>query len=298
MLAADAWRAREAEHVDRAERLTRDHVARRRRGERHPIEDFLYTYYNLKPAQLKRWHPGTGVVLEGAAHLPTLHGLPPRREWRDYTDPGNGNLEVDVAAFWIRRKATVEYIEDLFEQTMDRPPAFGCFGLHEWAMVYRLTPDELRHRQLPLRLGARATDIVVESHPIACTHVDAFRFFTPDAVPLNTLQPTRATQPDMEQSGCVHAGMDVYKWAMKLGPLVPGELLLDAFELAMDLRYLDMRASPYDVSAFGLEAVAIETPEGKSEYARLQRGFADRGNALRVRVRARCSLPNRFRVGW
>src|SRR5699024_4883548 len=89
----------------------------------------------------------------------------------------------------------------------------------------------------------------------------------------------------MEQAGCLHAGMDVYKWTMKLGPLVPGELLLDTFELAMEIRRVDMQASPYDVTDYGLPPVKIETPEGKSEYAALQRGFLERGNALRVRVR-------------
>ena len=29
---------------------------------------------------------------------------------------------------------------------------------------------------------------------------------------------------------------------------VPGELMLDAFELARDIRELDMRASPYDLT--------------------------------------------------
>lgn len=28
----------------------------------------------------------------------------------------------------------------------------------------------------------------------------------------------------------------------------------------------------------------IETPEGKAEYVRRQRGFAERGNALRARI--------------
>lgn len=45
--------------------------------------------------------------------------------------------------------------------------------------------------------------------------------------------------------------MDVYKWAVKLGPLVPGEILLDAFELARDIRTLDMEASPYDLADWG-----------------------------------------------
>ena len=38
--------------------------------------------------------------------------------------------------------------------------------------------------------------------------------------------------------------MDVYKWATKLGPVVPGDLLLDCFELAREIRTLDMQASP------------------------------------------------------
>ena len=29
--------------------------------------DFLFTYYSLRPRQLRRWHPGFGVVLGGAA---------------------------------------------------------------------------------------------------------------------------------------------------------------------------------------------------------------------------------------
>nr|BFF11228.1 hypothetical protein GCM10025699_25310 [Microbacterium flavescens] len=78
--------------------------------------------------------------------------------------------------------------------------------------------------------------------------------------------------------------MDLYKWAVKLGPLVPGELLLDAFELARDIRTLDMQASPYDLSDWGYVAVAVETPEGKAEYVRAQRGFAERGQILRARL--------------
>lgn len=88
--------------------------------------------------------------------------------------------------------------------------------------------------------------------------------------------------------------MDVYKWATKLGPVVPGDLLLDCFELARDIRTLDMRASPYDVSSYGLEAVAIETPEGKAAYAAAQKGFAERGNVLRARLVTVCDgvLPS------
>lgn len=69
---------------------------------------------------------------------------------------------------------------------------------------------------------------------------------------------------------------------------MPGDLLLDAFELARDIRYTDMQASPYDVAAYGLEAVAIETPAGKAEYVRRQREFAARAQELRGRLLAVC----------
>jgi hypothetical protein len=148
-------------------------------------------------------------------------------------------------------------------------------------MVYR---DGRTRHPVPLRLGRAGTDAVVEAHPIRCSHFDAFRFFTPAAVGRNRLQPTRATQPDLEQPGCLHATMDLYKWAYKLSPAVPGELVADAFELAADVRELDMRASPYDLAAHGYEPVAIETPEGKAEYVAGQRRFAERGAALRARL--------------
>jgi hypothetical protein len=166
-----------------------------------------------------------------------------------------------------------------------RPARHDCFGLHEWAMVYRA--DERRHA-LPLRLGREGTDAVVESLPLRCSHIDAFRFFTDEAVPLNAVTPTRAQQPELDHAGCVHVTMDLLKWALKLGPLVPGALLLDCFELARDARALDMRASPYDVSDLGYEAVPVETASGRAAYAGQQRRLAERAAPLRGRLLAVC----------
>ena len=50
------------------------------------------------------------------------------------------------------------------------------------------------------------------------------------------------TGPTFEQPGCLHAGMDLYKHAYRLTPLVASELVADCFELARDIRVLDMRA--------------------------------------------------------
>lgn len=282
-LSAAEWRALASAHEERADTLTTGHRERKLRGEKHPVEDFLWHYYSVKPRELRRWHPGAGVVLEGAGE--------DRESWRHYkaVEARSGSDEpahatVDITEFFATRGGTVDYVEKLLSATLERTPRYGCFGLHEWAMVYRMTPDQLRHSALPLRIGHEATDLVVEEHPITCTHFDAFRFFTPEAAPLNTVQPTRESQPALEQAGCLHAGMDVYKWASKLGPILPGDVLLDAFELARDIRVVDMQASPYDVSSLGLAAIPVETLEGKREYAQAQRGFTERGNALRERV--------------
>ena len=271
-LEPEEWRTRERAHVHRANELTAAHRARAARAEKHPIEDFLFTYYSFKPAVLRRWHPGAGVELKNAAG-------DPRAEWSWYS-PGTtaGGLVVDSAGLREAKSDLFALIEKMLRLTAARPGSFGCFGLHEWAMVYR--QDEHRH-DVPLRLGQTGTDAVVESHELRCTHFDAFRFFTPSAVPRNQTAPTRALQPQREQPGCLHAGMDIYKWAVKLGPLVPGELLLDAFELAGEIRLLDMQASPYDLRAWDVEPVRIETAEGKADYVRRQRGFAERSNRLR-----------------
>lgn len=194
------WRARERAHVERADALTADHRERAARGEKHPVWDFLFTYYSYAPSQLRRWHPGPGVELEGAAG-------DARASWRWYV-PGEqpGSLTVDRAALEAEKAPLLRGVERILRSTAARPGRFGCFGLHEWAMVYR--QEEHRH-PVPLRLGQEATDAVVESHELRCTHIDAFRFFTPDAVPLNRYTPTRETQPELEQPGCLHAGMDV-----------------------------------------------------------------------------------------
>ncbi|CAN7305944.1 3-methyladenine DNA glycosylase [Terrabacter sp. LjRoot27] len=276
VLGEPEWRERTAAHEARVDAATSAHLARRRDHRTHPVEDFLFTYYSFKPAQLRRWHPGAGTCLAEAADAP-------HAEWRFYAVRGDV-VGVDVEAFTAARGDTLRFVRELLVRTAGRPARFGCFGLHEWAMVYRLDPSDVRHSGWPLRLGAAGTDAVVESHQVACSHFDAYRFFTPEAAPLNALAPTRELQSEMEQPGCLHAGMDLYKWAHKLVPAVSSDLVMDCFELARDIRALDMRAAPYDLRELGYEPVRIETAEGKAEYAAAQRGFSARGQALRARL--------------
>ena len=280
VLVEPEWRERAAAHEARVDSATAAHLDRRRDRRSHPVEDFLFTYYSFKPAQLRRWHPGAGTSLAGAAQAP-------HTDWRFYVVVGDV-VGLDVGAFTAARGDTLRFVREVLVRTAGRPARFGCFGLHEWAMVYRLDPSDVRHSGWPLRLGAPGTDAVVESHQVACSHFDAYRFFTPAAAPLNALTPTRETQTALEQPGCLHAGMDLYKWAHKLVPAVSSDLVMDCFELARDIRTLDMRASPYDLRELGYEPVPIETAEGKAAYVAEQRAFAQRGQVLRERLITAC----------
>lgn len=287
VLEPQQWRARQAAHLQRVSPWTEPFRERRSQQLKHPVDDFLFTYYSHSPGRLERWHPGPGVVLLDAAEMAE------QRYWRTLTateaealglSAADGAATVDVAAFLESRGRAVEFVDMLVRRTASRAGQFGCFGMHEWAMAYNARVHGVRHEQLPLRLGAEGTDAVVQAERLRCTHIDAFRFFVPEAAPLNELQPTRETQRDLEQPGCLHATMDLYKWAYKLAPAVASELIADCFELALEVRATDMEASPYDLSEWGYGVVAVETPEGKAEYVRRQRSFAQRAAPLRERL--------------
>ena len=246
---------------------------RTRRGARHPIDDFLWDYYSHRPAHLRRWHPGFGIALEDADE---------HAQWPHYATDGNTTF-ADVASLGDRR-AAFEWMRQLLINTNARPGTFSCFGLHEWAMVYGLEQRDVRHEQAPLRLSPAEIKDIVDDAQLKCTHYDAFRHYAPQAITLNTITPTRETQQDLEQPGCLHANMDVYKWCYKLTPFISSELTREAFSLAREIRQLDMEAAPYDLTEWGLTPVRIETADGRAEYARRQKEFADRASELRTRV--------------
>ena len=172
----------------------------------HPVEDFLFRYYNNSPARLRRWHPGAGVLLEDAAGLPraSVDPLPGRRRRGGARrrglprGPGPGR-DASCAS--------------LLSATASRPAAAGLLGLHEWAMVLRhpgrrraacrlaAAAGQRRHRR-----GGRAA-----RHPVlALRRVPVLHRV---GAPRNACSRSRDSQVAMEQPGCLHAGMDVYKWA-------------------------------------------------------------------------------------
>lgn len=273
VLSRTDWLPLAEAHRERARRYTGPHLARRANSEKHPVADFLFEYYNLSPGALERWHPGLGVGLADAPEYAALGAY--------VEDDGVASVDTSRLA---KRLPGLRWTRDLLTRTASRPARTGCFGLHEWAMVYR-DADDRRH-PAPLRLGGAGTDEVVESHRLTCTHVDAFRFFTDEARPLNIEELGREHQLEWEQPGCLHATMDLYRIAFRLLPFVESTIVLDTFELALAVREVDMMASPYDLSDLGYEPIRIETPEGKAEYVRRQRDFTDAAAPLRARLLA------------
>lgn len=278
VLTEESWRPLAEHHARRVNEWTTPHLERRRRGLAHPVLDFLFDYYPLSPGKLESWHPGYGVVLIGDVD----HYLASPA----YEETSDGGATASLGWLNPSRRARLAMTIRILEGTAIRPAKTGCFGLHEWAMVYGLEQDQIRHEKVPLRISPSAIRATVDDIGLRCTHIDAYRFFTAEAEPMNATIPTRSTQADDDQPGCLHASMDLYKFAFWHSPLVPSDLVFECFVNAARTRELDMRASPYDVTPFELEPIRVETAEGRREYAREQQLMMDRTTPLRARLLA------------
>ena len=275
VLTRDDWQAQASDYYRFASEWTVPFRERRRIGGSHPVHDFLFVYYQYSPAKFEKWHPGCGTELESE----DLAGFDDSRY-----SVCNGRLFCDPRKITGRESEQMRWIVELLKRTAQRPGNFSCLGMHEWAMVYQ--GQEIRHESsTELRLEQQEVDKLVESRPITCSHFDAFRFFADEARPLNRFQPTMETRPDLEQPACIHANMDLYKWAFKTMPWVGSKLLRSCFELAMRARHVDMRASPYDLGRFeDCRPIKIETAEGRLEYEREQREIAAAAAPLRLEL--------------
>ncbi len=270
-LSEPEWRRGRDRHEDRVGPIARDRLART--GRKHPVYDFLFEYYSYRASHLLRWSPGIDVNLVGAT--------PSDVAWPHLFAFDDCGAILHSHTFPAHRRAQLEWAIAYQTAIRDREPQFACFGLHEWAMVHGT--GDIRHSRVPLRLSSVETDSVV-SAGVRCTHFDAFRFFTPSAIPLNRWELTRASSPEHDQPGCVHANMDLYKFAFKFAPFTSSDVLADAFELAVAARELDMRASPYNLSEFGFAAIPIETKAGREEYVEGQREIHRRSGPVREKL--------------
>lgn len=274
VLSRDEWQQHKAIHEQIVQPWVAPRLARRSLGQSHPVDDFLFEYYPVSPNKLMTWHPGFGVGLD--ANEEDLDLFPqPIYEFSEGL--------ISIRDSWLaprvqRANATYEFLK----VTGQRPARTGCFGLHEWAMV--LGPEEVRHSSWKLRLSQDQIRATIDEVGLKCTHFDAFRFFTPTAVPLNPLQLTRDDQIEFDQPGCLHANMDLYKYAQKFAPVVGSTLVRDTFALAREIRTVDMQVAPYDLADLGVEPICVETPEGRTEFANHQLDFSQRAIALRQQL--------------
>ena len=274
-LEAGDWKQAIEKHKQELNPILNEHLARKSRGLKHPVIDFLFDYYPFRPSHLARWSPGSDVYLKGAvAEDDNL-----RFSELVYDTQG---AYIPSQRFPDNRRKGLQWVLDLLRSTSEKAPRIGCRGLHEWAMVYE--KEDIRHAQLPLRLEHSQIREIVEQGPIQCTHYDAFRFFSESAKPFNLFQPSHGNRNEMEQPGCLHVNMDLYKWASKFHPWVSSDLIRETFFLAIETREIDMRASPYDLSEFGYAPIYIEAKEGQQEYSLLQMEICKKSASLRARL--------------
>jgi len=275
---AEQWQVEINKHEQELRPIIESHLSRAARNEKHPVLDFLFRYYSFRPQQLLRWTPGWGIILSEASSRDFPESFGFRRAPRHVGD----GLALDIQLFPKKRIPFLCWVFRFNQELLARQPRFSCFGLHEWAMLYRSGAP--RHETIPLRVPASTITQVIESHPLTCTHFDAFRFFSAEAVPLNSIQLTRITSTTHEQPGCLHASMDLYKSCYKLYPWVSSSLLRASFFLAQRARIVDMEASPYDVRPLGYSSIPIETEGGKALYIEHQRAIHDEAQKIRHRL--------------
>lgn len=261
-------------HKARIQALLGSYFDDRSRGKSHAILDFLVEYYSFRRSHLLSWSPGIGIKIESDESNQQPEG--------NFWIHNGSNYEVNSEALNPKKLQSLRWNLSLLEAIDQREARFQCRGMHEWAMVY--ATKEQRHSTLDLRLSRKQIDDFVRSQPLGCSHIDAFRFFTEQARPLNKFQPKRETQIEHDQAGCIHVNMDLYKWAYKAWPFISSDLIADSLELALEARVLDMQASPYDLRAYHLDPVRIETEEGRKEYEHSQRALSERADPLRKQL--------------
>lgn len=277
----------------REERTSGDGFRRLNPG--HAVFNFLHDYYNIRGAKgarrLGRWSPGLSrVTLAGATGEDVDRGtLSPVA-----CEVHAGGVTYDAAQHFASAapSAATPYLwyHDVLAATEAAEPVLHCYCLHEWAMQYwpegAPQPPSRQYQDgtMPLRVGQAEINSVIERKGVRCTHVDALRFFAPAAGPLNRHGASleRLDQLRLEQPGCVHAHMDLLKIALRLSPWVPSELTADALQLALEARKLDVAASPYDASAFGIEPILIEHEAGRQVFRARQLQLMERAQPLRT----------------
>jgi len=188
--------------------------------------------------------------------------------------------------------SSFQWYFSVLQRTLQSEPVLHCHGLHEWAMQYHPDgcsppPSAKYQSHLRSRVSQDVINSTVERQGVHCTHIDAVKYFAPSALPLNHYGSTferKRDQTRLEQKACVHANMDLLKMVLKLQPFVNTDLVADALEISLAARQLDVAASPYDATAYGVDAVPVETEEGRQIYRKRQRKVMEEAEPVRERL--------------
>ena len=129
------WKQAMADHKDRVQEWTTPYKKRRSKTESHPVHDFLFSYYSYSIGRLESWHPPAGTHLEFS---PTENKHIPSHFSENYYTKKGGYLFLDPTKS-VSRLNSHRWILQLLEHTQKNKPIYGCYGMHEWAMVYKLS---------------------------------------------------------------------------------------------------------------------------------------------------------------
>ena len=188
----------------------------------------------------------------------------------------------------VAHRDLITGIHALLVATAARPAHFGCFGMHEWAMVYRVAEDEPRHPAYPLRLGQDGTD-GWSSRIGSPARISTLIGSSPSPPGRRNIPAARPRRP----AGVRATGVS----ARRHGPLqarlparavIPSELSRTASRSPATSASSTCGRRPMTSVDLGFEPVRVETAEGKRVYAAAQAGFAERGAPLRQRLIVAC----------
>jgi hypothetical protein len=107
------WQESSEHHRQEVEQITIPMRARKSRGEKHPVYDFLHTYYSFPLGRLEKWHPGFAVPIE----INQTIDLPEK-----YYHQEGGIAWIDSEKLTLKSKERLLRIHRLLTLTQSRPP--------------------------------------------------------------------------------------------------------------------------------------------------------------------------------
>ena len=143
------------QHRQRIERLLGGNVYK---DKNHPIFNFLFQYFHFNTRRLLSYSPGLGYDLSHEVDDYCLN-VPELMQYTCKQPDGKVLLSPASTRLEPKKKQAMITTLTLLRNCYVKPPNFGCFGLHEWAMLYRyddmsnLNNNNKAHQSLPLRLS-------------------------------------------------------------------------------------------------------------------------------------------------